>query len=97
MKKIKIYKGDEVREERGMNSAGGYECAYGTEYYFAEDYVDLYRRFKCHDFAGILFHSVGPYGESTGIFSSMRGTAIEEICEIVQRPTAQPKRQTEVG
>ena len=72
----KIYEVVQVVLDHSTNSAGGVDVTEGTLYKFVDN----------NEEAGILAHSVGPLGESTGIFSSMEGTAPQEVAEIVDAP-----------
>jgi hypothetical protein len=44
-----------------------------------EDGGTVYRSRETGDIVGILRHSVGPWGDSTGVFAGMEGTNIVEV------------------
>lgn len=63
MKRKKLVAGEEVLLEEKVNELGGVEEEYGTEYFTEEG-----------EFVGVLGHSVGPYGISTGVFAEVKST-----------------------
>ena len=74
--KPQIYKvGDVILDYHG-NSAGGVDVVKG----------ELYRFKGTNEEAGVLAHSVGPHGESTGIFAHMETTSEGEVANIVDAP-----------
>lgn len=68
---MKLIAGEEVILSEYRNEIGGVEAEYGTAYYTAEG-----------DFVGVLGHTVGAYGVSTGIFKEVKGTS--PLCEAAE-------------
>ena len=74
--KPRVYEVGNVVIEHRKNDAGGIDVVDGILYRFVDDNRE----------AGVLAHSVGPEGESTGIFRDMKGTYSGEVVEIVDAP-----------
>ena|SRR3989338_3843136 len=72
----RVYKVGDVILDYSGNSAGGIEVIKG----------ELYRFEGTNEEAGVLAHSVGSHGESTGIFANMKTTSEGEVANIICAP-----------